>query len=190
MIITIAREYGSNGREIAENLSRKLDIPLYDKAALIAEAKRQNCFDAMRRFFEEQPVNSLLYAIAMNSGIDRIEETAFAFIRSLAQKQSMVLIGRCGNYILRDFDDVTSVFVHEQMADRIARVMKKMEFSSEHKAEEYITLMDEKRKNFHKTCTGEQWGEASDYDICLNGSRMESAQAADWILDFIHRKKQ
>ena len=189
MIITVARECGSNGHEIAELLAQKTGSVCYDKERLMQEAKRQNTYEKMRSFFEEQPIDSLLYAIAVNSGIYKVWQDAFTFIQKLAAEQSIVLIGRCGNYVLKDYEDVTSVYVHACLEDKIKRVMQVKGMTAK-KAEEYIRQVEEKRRNFHKTCTGQNWGEAKNYDLCINGSSISSEDAAQMILNYRDCKRK
>ncbi len=82
--ITIGRQYGSGGKEIGMILSQKLGIPFYGKEELMKIAKDQPDYEEVRAFYEEQPVNSLLYAIAMEQGENRAGEVSFQKIRGFA----------------------------------------------------------------------------------------------------------
>ena len=95
--ITIGRQYGSGGKEIGMILSQKLGIPFYGKEELMKIAKDQPDYEEVRAFYEEQPVNSLLYAIAMEQGENRAGEVSFQKIRELCGSHSCILIGRCGS---------------------------------------------------------------------------------------------
>ena len=101
LVITIARQYGSGGKKIGQELAKRLGIPFYGKDELMEIAKGKEDYEEVRSFYEEQPVNSLLYAIAMNQGESRAGRIPFRRIRELCGQESCVLIGRCGNYIFQ-----------------------------------------------------------------------------------------
>ena len=100
-VITIGRQTGSGGREIAERLARRLGVVCYDKNALMELAQRTGGYEEVQAFYEEQPVNSLLYAIAMENFEQNIGEKPFGCIRNVCAKEPCILLGRCGNYIFR-----------------------------------------------------------------------------------------
>ena len=117
--ITIGRQYGSGGKEIGRILSRKLGIPFYGKEELMKIAKDQDDYEEVRAFYEEQPVNSLLYAIAMRQGENRAGEIPFQKIRELCGGRPCILIGRCGSYIFRDDPSCVKIFIYAGMVEKI-----------------------------------------------------------------------
>ena len=84
MIITIGREFGSYGHVIGRQLAKKLNIRYYDKDSMAEEARRMNKYDELRDFYEEQPINSLLYVIATDSRSQGQRKVPFEFIKNLA----------------------------------------------------------------------------------------------------------
>lgn len=183
MIITIARECGCGGHEIGEKLAQQLGIPLYDKEALANEAKKRNQYEQMQTFFNEKPINSLLYAIVMDSQIDDYEKIAFEMIRELAQND-MILIGRCGNYIFKGEKDKLSIFLHADKEDKIQRVMEREQLS-QREALKKIQQTEDSRSYFHKSCTGQHWGESKNYDLCINTSKWSIDQCVSMILKML-----
>ena len=98
-ILTIGRQYGSGGREIGQKIAEKLGYPLYDKEKLLEIAKKDGSFDEVRSFYQEKPVDSLLYAIAMSTLTQGMERKPFQEIKKIIEQEPCILIGRCGNYI-------------------------------------------------------------------------------------------
>lgn len=188
MIITIGREYASNGHRIGELVAEKLGIRLYDRESLAEEARKTDYYKDLQAFYEETPVNSLLYVIATRSYNGHKQgEIPFSFIRKIAEKESCVIIGRCGNYVMRNRPDAVNVFIHQPRKDRIARVMRDYSVS-EAKAEMMIEREDKAREGFHTYYTDEKWNIADGYDLTINSSSMSAEDAADVIIEFARRK--
>ena len=125
LIITIGRQYGSGGKEIGKKLAKRLAIPFYGKEELMKLAKEKSGYEEVSCFYEEQPINSLLYAIAMNQEEGCRGKRAFDRIRKLCENQSCVLVGRCGNYVFKDDADCTSIFLYAQKSDKVNMVTKR-----------------------------------------------------------------
>lgn len=157
LVITIARQYGSGGRQIGRELAERLEIPFYGKEELMEIARGREDYEEVRAFYEEQPVNSLLYAIAMNQSENQVGKIPFKRIRELCGKESCVLIGRCGNYIFREEENCIRIFIYADMKTKQDWVMKH-EGLSAHRAKAKIQEIEEERAEFHKYYTGEAWG--------------------------------
>lgn len=183
MIITIARECGSSGYEIGKGLAEKLGIEFYDKAKLTNLVKEQGNYEEHRDFFEETPMNSLLYSIAMGMGESTVQSRTFDMIRNLVKGKDFVMIGRCSNYMFREEPGVTSVFIHAAKDKRIEKVME-AEGLSRKQAEKEVTKTDENRAAFHEHCTEEQWGAAKHYHLCLDSGAIGVQNAIDVIAQF------
>lgn len=188
MIITIGREYGSNGHRIGELVAEKLGVKVYDKENLAEEARKTDYYEDLQAFYEETPVNSLLYVIATRSyNGGRQGEVPFAFIRKIAEQEPCVIIGRCGNYILRNHPDAVNVFIHQPMKERVERIMKDQGISQS-KAEMVVEREDKAREGFHTYYTDEKWNLADGYDLTINSSAMSAEDAADMIIAFARKK--
>ena len=112
IIITIGRQSGSGGRKIGELLAEKLGIPCYGKSELQKIAEGTDDYEEVQSFYEEEPVNSLLYAIAMSQFEQEVGRIPFRRIRELASKESCIIIGRCAGHIFREDPEAVRVFIH------------------------------------------------------------------------------
>ena len=187
-IITIGRQRGSCGHEIGEKLAEKMGVTFYDKVKLSEIAKGKS-YDEVQAFYEEQPVNSLLFAIAVRNSEQGMGKAAFERIRSLCQGQSCVIIGRCANYIFRDNPQAVSIFLHAPMEKRIERVMK-LENLLERKATKLIENTDSDRKAFYSYYTKEEWAEAENYELCLDTDKLGIDGTVDTILAYLEERKK
>lgn len=189
LIITIGRQYGSGGKEIGKKLAKRLAIPFYGKEELMKLAKEKPGYEEVSCFYEEQPINSLLYAIAMNQEEECRGKRAFERIRKLCEDQSCVLVGRCGNYVFKEDEDCIRIFLYAQKPAKIELVSKR-DGISRAKAETRIERIEQERADFHKYYTGETWGKAEDYDLCIDTGVLGVDQTVELILDYLNRKKQ
>lgn len=187
MIICIERECGSGGHVVAARLARIYDLPLYDRQNLIVRAKEKGLYEELKRFFEEQPSESLLYSVAKNNEIPEFGRETYAKLKSLIEEPDFILIGRCGNYIYRKDENLVSVFLHAEVRDRIKRTMKKQHLDRWN-AGKLVDEVDDKRRKFHKYYSGRTWGMAADYDICLNTSYTGIDGAVYLVQEYIEGK--
>mgnify|MGYP005758264421 FL=1 len=185
--ITIARQYGSGGREIGRRLAQKLSIPFYGKTELMELAKTQPDYQEVRSFYEEQPVNSLLYAIAMNQEESRGNRIPFQRIREICGEESFVLIGRCGNYIFRDQPDCVKLFIYAGPEKKKAWVMRQ-EGISEKKAERLIKRIEGERAQTHQFYTGEPWGAVNHYDLCIDAGILGTEGTVELIMTYLKNR--
>ena len=188
LIITIGRQYGSGGKEIGKKLAKRLAIPFYGKEELMNLAKEKSGYEEVSCFYEEQPINSLLYAIAMNQEEECRGKRAFDRIRKLCENQSCVLVGRCGNYVFKDDADCTRIFLYAQKPDKVNMVTKRDGISPA-KAEARIEKIEQERADFNKYYTGETWGRAEHYDLCIDTGVLGIDQTVELILDYLKLRK-
>lgn len=196
-IITIGRQFGSGGRIIGKRLAEQLGIAYYDKE-LINLASRESgiCGEFFERADEKNSGNllkALAMGFSMNNGIlqnnDYLSnESLFLIqsdvIRKLASGTSCILVGRCADYILREYPDCRSVFISASMDDRIWRVM---EYSrvDEKEAGELIRKADKSRASYYNYYTDKVWGAAESYDLCINSSVYGIDRTVEFIRSFI-----
>lgn len=192
-IITISRQFGSGGRTVGKMLSEKLGIPFYDKE-LVKQVADETGFDV--GFIEENgefsPSKSI-FSFAMSQGIPVVQNglsmSDFIFcvqrqvILKLAE-QPCVIVGRGADYILRDREDCFNVFIHADMQSRTERIVR-LYGESEKKPEQRLADKDKKRKIYYKHYTDREWGDAKNYDICLNSGKIGIEKCVDLILDAI-----
>ena len=138
LIVAIGREYGSGGREIGEKLANRLGIKFFDKELLTLVAKESGYCEEILQKNDEQPTNSFLYSLVMDTYASngyaasnhftelplnhKVFLAQFDVIKNLAQRESCVIVGRCADYALADNPDCFSVFIHSRMDFRVKRV--------------------------------------------------------------------
>ena len=196
-IITISREFGSGGRTIGRMVAEKLGIPFYDKE-LVDQIALESGFAP--KFIEEHgehsPGKSLFsYAFApqgvpgvMNglSAADFLWNIQCSVILQLADQGPCVIVGRNADYILKDRDDCLHAFIHADMdfrADRIVRLYGESEKSPEAR----LLEKDKRRKANYQHYTGRTWGQAHNYDVCLNSSSLGVDRCAEILLDMVRK---
>lgn len=195
MIITIARKCGCDGDVIGRAVAEKYNMTFLDKEVISQKAKEYGCYDEYEEFYGETPVNSLLYSIVMETDEDSVlyktPEKALSFIKKLDEENKnggCVIQGRCGNYAFKDNDDMISIFLTADEADCIENVKKKHGVS-ERKAKAIVRETNDRRKTYHKYYTGQDWGHADNYDLCVNVSRLGVDGVLEMIDSFIQNKK-
>lgn len=167
MIITIARQCGSGGVSIGKMVSEHFDIPIYDKTALNKLAQSKGIYDKHANFLDERTVNSLLYAISRGDNVLDITSTPKEVLHEMIGDQDCILVGRCGNYVYKDREDATSVFLYGDLDKRIDVMMKRLSIS-EKIARKVVNDTDEERKTYHNYYTHQEWGAAENYNLNLD----------------------
>ncbi len=189
MLITIARQCGSDAKSVGEMLSKRYQIPVYNKDILIERAKEKGVYDQMPNFFAEVPVSSLLYAIASGEGMTNLGAIPIQALRDTVGDKDCIVIGRCGNYAFADRPDVVRIFLSGEKEVRVAKMMS-IRGISEKEAKELVKKTDEQRAAFQKYYTGQIWGDARYYDMCINTSRIGSEAVAGLISQYIDESEQ
>lgn len=191
-IITISREFGSGGRSVGKLVAEQLGYRFYDRELVDKVAERSGFSP---EFIEESGEyasarNSLLFALATANqyspnGLsmhDRLYIEQTKIIEELAQAESCVIVGRCADYILRDNPDCLHVFIHADTASRAKRIVERYG-ESDRSPEKRLAEKDQKRKVYYKNYTGRAWGQAQNYDICLNSGVLGVEACARIIAD-------
>lgn len=170
-IITIAREYGSGGRLIAQKTAKKLGLIYYDNQ-IIDLAAEELGFDirTIRKAAEERS-SGFFYTMSAGSFQMPLNDQVFAtqskIIRHLAKNDSCIIVNGCADYILEDFDSVLKVFIHAPLESRIRRV--KEDYKEDHQDfEKYVRTRDKKRENYYNYYTTSKWGQLKNFDLTIN----------------------
>lgn len=186
IIITIARQYGSGGREIGEKVAAALGIPLYDKEIITDAASKSELNAEVIKNADESAANSLLYTLAMGSNIagasmhfgykmplnDKLFILQSDIIKGYAAKGSCVVIGRCSDYVLRDEEGVMRLFIYGDVEHRKKRIAER---HPEIKSSQIIDVMnktDRRRSSYYNFYTGNKWGKYDNYDMAINSSTL------------------
>ena len=192
IVITISREYGSGGRYIGRLIADKLGIKLYDKEFIVKLAKETGMAEEYIENNEQKRdaldiLNNGYYAGLNNSDELFIKESEL--IKNVADKESCVIVGRCADFILKDNENVISIFVASSMDDKIKRAVEFYNLDKA-KAEKEINRINKLRANHYKYYTEKEWKDPSNYDICINSDSIGVENAANLICEIVkeHQK--
>lgn len=170
-IITIAREYGSGGRLIAQKVAQKVGLVYYDNEVIDLAAREMGMdVDAIRKV-AEQKSSSFMYTMSSSAFSLPLNDQVFVMqskiIRHLANHDSCIIVNGCADYILEDYDDVLSIFIHAPLESRIRRVKEDyQEIHDDYK--KYVTKRDKGRSNYYNYYTTKKWGHLKNFDLTIN----------------------
>ena len=188
IIITLGREHGSGGHYIADIISKELGIKLYDKDSIEKEIASAGYSEEMIRRMDEKPVNffaSRRIGKYSNSIEVNVAERTFAMLREKAAAgESFVIIGRCGEQVLKDNPNMISVFICGDPDFKLARVMEKMGLDADQAIDE-IKSVDRSRKNYHNYYCNTKWGDARGYDMTIKSNVLGCEETAKLLVDYI-----
>lgn len=193
-IITIGREYGSGGYEIGKKLSEKLGIGFYDKNLIDVAAEQSGIHIDMLNKADERTANPLvnpfLHPGYENGTVnDRLFWTQSEVIRGLAEKgESCVIIGRCADYILRDYDNVLKIFIQAPLKNRIQRIADKYLIELPEEAKKEVLRNDKLRRSYYQFYTDGKWGGRERKDMVINSSILGIDGTVELIKEFVERK--
>lgn len=184
-IVTIGREYGSAGREIGQKLAERLGVKLYDKEMLDRAAKESGICQEIFETHDEKPTNSFLYSLVMDtyslgysSGSytdmpinHKVFLAQFDAIKKIADEGPCILVGRCADYALEDYDNVMSLFIHADLQAKIRRIARLYDMTDA-KAKDTIIKTDKKRASYYNYYSNKKWSDAQSYDFCINSSEL------------------
>lgn len=192
LIISIGREFGSGGHEIAEKLAERFSLELYDKNLLqrVAEEKNVDAKDFEK--YDEVPRNLLFSRTVKglsNSMEENIANMQFDFLRKKAESgESFVVVGRCAETILREYPGFISIFILGDKQNKIERVKRIYGMTAE-EAEFYIYRQDRKRKDYHNYYCKGKWGDSRNYDISVNSSKLGEEITTDMLAEYIIKRQ-
>lgn len=190
-IISISREFGSAGHEIAAKIAEDLGLKLYDRSMLDAIANDMNIKVEVLEKYDEKPRNYILtrrVGMHSNSMEEILAELQFDFIRKKAEEgESFVIVGRCSDVVLKDFKNLITIFVTGDKAGKKARIME-MYHLSESEALAKMARHDKKRKQYHNRHTDRKWGDSRYYDMCINSSPLGTEVTTKVLENYIQER--
>lgn len=196
-IITINREYGSGGSEIARIASEKLSIPLYDEKIVELKAMESGFSEELLKGETLMPMDTVYDLYRENdsySSEDMLSNDA-AFlsqsraIRHLAEEGSCIFLEKCAGYVLRDYKNVLKIFIHAPYDYRRKRAVEVYK-DKETVVDSRITKYDTRRRNFFNKNTKLSWENAMEYDFSINASIFSQEEIAEIIADIARIKFQ
>lgn len=195
IIITIARQYGSGGREIGEIIAKNLGIPLYDKEIVKEAAQNSELSEEVLHTADESAANSLLYTLAMGSNMlgatmhfgykmpinDKLFILQSDIIKNYASQGSCVIIGRCADYVLRDNPNLFRIFIYGDLDHRQERIRQRHPEIKSSQIVDTITKTDKRRASYYNFYTGNKWGKFDNYDMAINSSTFGVEETANML---------
>ena len=181
--MAIGREFGSGGRELGRRLSEKLGFAYYDQEIISEIARRTEMSEQyVQSIVEHKPSFSFPIHIGrsfypaptpvFDQSMTVYQEQA-RIITEMAQKSDCVIVGRCGDYILKEYEPFR-IFVYADMESKIKRCRQKAseeEQMSDKELKQHILGIDKKRAKYYEFYTGHKWGDKLNFDLCINTSR-------------------
>ncbi|MDD6135662.1 MAG: cytidylate kinase-like family protein [Lachnospiraceae bacterium] len=190
IIISISREYGCGGHYIAKKISEELGILLLDNNILdhISDDKGMS-LEKFKEYDEspKKPFVSRTVRGMSNSFEDNIAQLQFDYIKEKAESgASMIVVGHCADYILREYKQLINIFISADMNDKVNRIMEVRKMSK-YEARKAIARHDYKRKTYHNNYADTKWGASRNYDLCINSSKLGLDKTAEFIMDYIKK---
>ena len=193
LILSVGREFGSGGHVIAEALARRFELDLYDNNLLehIAEEKSVGG-DALKKY-DERPKSRLFSRTVRgysNSIQENVANMQFAYLKKLAEDgKSFVVVGRCSETILKNYEGVVSIFVLGDWETKRERIMRLYRLSAE-EAEHMMSRKDWERKSYHNYYCKVKWGDSRNYDLSINSSRLGIDRTVDLLESYIRARME
>lgn len=180
-IITISRQYGSNGRNIGKALAKQLSIPYYDKELLYIAAEKSNIHPDIAEDADENVKTGFFgmfsagpYMAETGMGVnndlplnDRLYTVQSNLIKELAEQGSCVIVGRCADYILADNPNTINVFVHAKEEQRIEKIASENNVSAKD-AKKLMEKTDKRRATYYNYYSSNKWGRADNYHLSID----------------------
>ena len=199
IIINVGRQLGSGGHDIGRMLALDFQAKYYDRELLNLAAKESGFSE---KFFEQNDEKKGFLKGLFNMQTSHVsggsmyktnfsQESLFQFqsdaIQKAAKEGSCVFVGRCADYILRDFPKTVNIFITASMKYRIQQIMNKQHMEYE-EARKFIESKESKRAAYYNYYTGKKWGAAESYDLCIDSSVLGFVETEKIIAEFIRKK--
>ena len=187
-IIAIGREYGCGGRLVAKKLADNLGFAYYDTDLISLAAEKTGMTESYVKEIEQKKVSNFLYSLFLPGQTLTLPDQVFIaqaeVIRSAAEKGSCVFVGRCADYILKDFGNCVNLFLYAPLETRIRRVCEEYKEIGRNQAEAYIARKDKERSSYYNYFSTNIWGNYKNYDLCID-CRIGIEATVELIEDFL-----
>lgn len=200
-VITIARGYGSGGKTIGKMLAKELNIDFYDRELLRLASDESGINERLFAKADEKVKNTLLFKAARKvyhgelippdsddfvSNVNLFNYQA-KVIKELADTESCVIVGRCADFVLKDYKNVIKIFVHAPLDYCISNVIDLYGLSKKD-AEKRILSTDKSRAEYYLHYTGNNWDNAKNYDLCLNSKELGFEKCVEMVKAYLDIK--
>lgn len=192
-IISIGREFGSGGHEIAERLAKYYNIPLYDHNLLDQIASQKNVSSESLKEFDEVKKHrgfSRTVRDMSSSPAENVAQMQFDFLKEKAASgESFVAVGRCSERVLKEHPGLITLFINGDMDKKIERVMKIYGMTKDD-ATAFIKKKDRKRKDYHNSHCDTKWGDSRNYELAINSSKVGIDECIKTIIYYVDTRKK
>lgn len=178
LIVTIARSYGSGGKEIGRALAEALGIKCYGRE--IFEISQGAESDLSSGDDENIHQASLKEA-------EELFKHQAKIIHEIAEQESCVIVGRCADYVLKDMDNVVKIYLYAPLRDCMRRIIRLYELNPED-AKSLVHSMNKTRGDYYFHHTGLVWSDPAHYDLCLNTAGLGTKKCVEIIQNYINVK--
>lgn len=183
VIITIAREHGSSGKQIGKIVAEKLNIPFYYKEVAALAAQESGLH---KEFISDINVNSpkILHDLYLSTTVvQQAIKAQEQIIRKIADQGSCVIVGRAADYILSDYENIVKIFIYAPKEYKIENIMK-IYGDTYSEAVKNIQHSDETRSAYYHSISGSKWGNSHNYNLLIDSS-IGIEQCCKIICDYI-----
>ena len=191
MIVTIGREHGSNGHDIARALAKATGYTCYDKEIVDTAAENSDFSKEILKSYDEKRVTPYIVPVPHYLGLNesfrlnmQAASAQFEAIRSLAEQDNCIFVGRCADYVLRKQPNLVRVFIMADEEFRIKTMMARQNLSEE-QAKKLIRQVDKDRSSYYRYYTDQIWGERENFDLILNSAKIGVDGCVKLIMDYI-----
>ena len=193
LILSVGREFGSGGHVIAEALARRFELDLYDNNLLEHVAEEKSVGGDTLKKYDERPKSRLFSRTVRgysNSIQENVANMQFAYLKKLAEDgKSFVVVGRCSETILKNYEGFVSIFVLGDWETNRERIMRLYRLSAE-EAEHMMSRKDWERKSYHNYYCKVKWGDSRNYDLSINSSRLGIDRTVDLLESYIRARME
>lgn len=193
VIISIGREFGSAGHEIAQKLSEHYGLPMYDHNLLDEIAGKKGLDSQTLREYDEVKRNRLLNRTVRGMDSSPARNLAlmqFDFLREKAESgESFVVVGRCSETVLKSYQGLISIFVTGDMDKKVVRIME-LYHKTQKEAEDFIREKDRRRRQYHNSYCEFKWGDSRNYDLCINSSCLGPEETMHVLIQYIDARRR
>ncbi len=179
IVITISREYASGGRYVGKIIADTLGINFYDKELIN--------LTALESGLSKKYINEVDEESRATQNDDRIFIAESKVIKKLAKEESCVIVGRCGNYILKNNKDTIKIFLYSNMNSKIKRAVKYYGLNKT-SAEKIINKVNKERSKHYKFYTNTDWMDYNNYDLIINVDSLGVEKTSEYIIDYINKR--
>lgn len=194
-VVTIARGFGTGGKQVGKLLGEQLGIDCYENRILTLASqlsgKKESELMKGDEKLEHSGIISRLknfpLSLSPRSEMKKFEANSQLFqmeagiIKQLAAEDSCIIVGKCADYVLKDYDNVVSVYIEAPRRYTVKRIMERMDVD-EKEANKRITMTDKYRADYYKYYTGgNYWTNPVNYDITLNSEKLGIQGCIDMI---------